>query len=226
MDTTLLGSGIYSVPQAAMLLDVPVSRVRGWVSGSHGARPLIRSELPRAGRQLALSFVNLIEAKFIATFAAKGVSVLSMRYMAEEAARFLGHSHPFATDWIFKTDGRRIFVEAAERAGDPCLYDLKGHNFAMHAIMAQEFKSDVSFSASGLANAWKPRTTIAPSVMLRPKVAFGAPALEKSGVPTEAIYAAFVAEGRDSRVVAKWFDVSADEVKEAVAFEEAVTSCH
>jgi uncharacterized protein (DUF433 family) len=228
MNTSLLSTGIYSLPQAAALLGIHPARLRGWVCGKSHAkgRPLIRSELPNAGGRIALSFVNLIEAKFIETFASKGVSVLSMRYMAEEAERFLNHPHPFATDWIFKTDGKKIFVEAAEKADDPCLYDLKGHNFAMHGILAQEFKEGVQFSANGLADAWYPRTDIAPHVRVSPKVSFGSPALRESGVPTQALFAAFLAENRDARTVGAWFDVSEDDVLEAVRFEEALKRSH
>lgn len=228
MEQQLLSSGIYSIPQAARLLGIHESRLRGWICGGHEAkgRPLIKSQIPRVGRQIAMSFVNLIEAKFIASFSSVGVSVLSMRYMAEEAERFLNHPHPFATDWLFKTDGRKIFIEAAEKAGDPCLYDLKGHNFAMHEVLARELKEDVQFSASGLANSWRPRKDVAPDVLVRPTVSFGAPAMATSGVPTEALYDAYLAEGRNIEVVARWFDVLASDVQQAVDFEESVKACH
>lgn len=225
---SLLSSGIYSIPQAAMLLDIHPARLRGWVCGHQGAkgRPLIRTQLPRVDHRIALSFVNLIEAKFIATFASKGLSVLSMRYMAEEAERFLSDPHPFATDWIFKTDGKRIYVEAMERANDPCLYDLKGHNFAMHGVLAREFVDGVEFSANGLADAWFPRKEIAPSVLVSPKVSFGAPALATTGVPTEALKAAYLAEDRDAEAVARWFEVPVEEVLEAVRFEANLKRIH
>jgi uncharacterized protein (DUF433 family) len=226
--TSTLSTGIYSIPRASVLLGVPEYRVRSWVCGQTGAkgRPLIRAGLPRVNGRIALSFVNLIEAKFIATFASKGVSVLSMRYMAEEAERFLDHPHPFATDWIFKTDGKKIFVEAAERANDPCLYDLRGRNYAMHEVMAREFKEDVQFSASGLAGAWFPRKSIAPRVFVNPMVSFGAPVLVASGVPTEALVAAYFAEGRDKDAVARWFDVPPNEVMQAVRFEKSIAPRH
>jgi len=228
MRTQALSTGIYSISKAALLLDLPETRLRGWVCGQSGAkgRPLIRSELPRVGGRIALSFVNLIEAKFIATFASKGVSVLSMRYMAEEAERFLSHPHPFATDWIFRTDGKKIFVEAAERANDQCVYDLRGHNYAIHGVLAREFKEDVQFSSNGLAGSWYPRKSIAPKVLVSPKVSFGSPVLASSGVPTEALLNAYLAEGKDKEAVARWFDVPAREVMQAVRFEASLQRAH
>jgi uncharacterized protein (DUF433 family) len=230
VNTQSLAQGFYSISQAARLLDVPQQRLRGWVCGQSGAKgaPLIKAEPPRVEGRIALSFVNLIEAKFIATFASKGVSVLSMRYMAEEAQRFLDHPHPFATSWLFKTDGKKIFVEAVEAAAanDPCLYDLKGHNYAIHGVLAKEFKSDVQFSSDGLVGAWFPRKVVAPSVLVNPKISFGAPALAESGVPTDALVSAYLAEGEDAEAVARWFDVSVREVNEAVRFEASIQPLH
>lgn len=228
MNTALLSTGVFYLPEAAQLLGIAPARLRTWVCGSQGAKgkPLIRSELPRIDRRIALSFVNLIEAKFIDTFASKGVSVLSMRYMAEEAERFLGEPHPFATDWIFKTDGKKIFVEAAERANDPCLYDLRGHNFAMHAVLSSEFKQDVQFAASGMAKTWFPRKSQAPNVRVSPRVAFGRPTMVNSGVPTEALYSCYLADGKDASSVSRWFDVSEADVNEAVRFEQSLKLRH
>lgn len=228
MQSSLLSTGIYSISQAATLLNIHPLRLRGWVCGKRDAKhgPLIRTQLPRVDRRIALSFVNLIEAKFIAAFAVRGVSVLSIRYMAEEAERFLEHPHPFATDWIFTTDGKRIFARSAERANDPCLYDLKGRNYAMNDILGREFMEDVQFSASGLAGTWFPRKEIAPSVLVNPKISFGAPALESSGVPTEALCASYLAEDCDARAVARWFEVPEDEVLQAVYFETSLKHTH
>src|SRR5690606_24875376 len=143
-----------------------------------------------------------------------------------EAERFLGEPHPFATDWIFKTDGKKIFVEATEKANDPCLYDLRGHNYAMHAVLSSEFKKDVQFSASGMAKAWFPRKNEAPNVRVSPKVAFGRPAMVGSGVPTEALFTAFLADDEDLDSVSRWFDVPVSDVKQAVRFERSFTLRH
>lgn len=219
----MLTSGIFTLPEAAQLLGISPQRLRVWVCGKHGAkgRPLIRTTLPRVDHRIALSFVNLIEAKFIETFSSAGVSVLAMRYMAEEAERFLSNPHPFATDWIFKTDGRKIFVEASEKAND-CLYDLKGHNYAIPQVFAREFKQDLHFSASGIADAWFPRKDFAPQVRVSPRVSFGKPSLLRSGVPTETLFNAYISDGNDASSVANWFSVPEQDVSEAVAFETSL----
>lgn len=220
MNASLLSTGIFSIPQTARLIRVHPARLRAWVCGHAGAKgaPLIKSQLAAVDHSIALSFVNVIEARFIAEFARHGVHVRSIRCMAEEAQNFLSTPHPFATDNIFRTDGRKIFIETARRTGDPKLYDLKGHNWAIHKILKDALLEGVEFGA-GMAEAWFPRKRTAPDVRINPKVSFGSPALIDSGVPTEALRDAWVAEDGDYGSVARWFDVPVKQVKEAVKFE-------
>jgi uncharacterized protein (DUF433 family) len=225
---SLLSGGIYSIPQAARLLNVSPERLRFWVCGRRTmqAAPIIKSELEPIEHQIALSFINLIEVKFINAFSKYGVNVRSIRYMVEEARRVLAHPHPFATSLIFRTDGRKIFIETAEKMNDKKLYDLKGKNWGIYDVLMDGLKRDVIYGPSGLAEAWYPRKEIAPDVFVHPKVAFGQPALEESGVPTEALYDAYRAEDEDFDSVARWFSVPAKQVKEAVNFQVKLQTLH
>lgn len=228
MNTNSLSTGIYSIPQAARLLGVPQYRVRGWVRGYYHmvADPIVQSELPTLGNRLAFTFVNLIEMRFIAAFSKYGVQVRSIRHMAVEAKRILNHPHPFATNMIFRTDGRGIFIESAELSGDPALYDLRKKNWAMHPVLSGALKKDVLYSEAGVANAWYPKKELAPEVIVHPKIAFGQPALDDSGIPTEALFDAFLAERKNYSRVARWFGLPVRRVKEAVMFESELRAVH
>ena len=225
---SLLSSGIYSIPQAAKLLDVAPARLRFWVCGRRTMHspPIIQSEIEAIEHQIALSFVNLIEVKFINAFSKYGVSVRSIRHMAEEAKRVLNHPHPFASEMIFKTDGRKIFIETAEQTGDRKLYDLKGKNWGIYEVFMDALKKDVVYGPSGMATGWYPRRERAPNIMLHPKIAFGQPALEESGVPVDALYDAYIAEDEDADSVARWFSVPAKQVLEAVNFHIRLQTVH
>jgi len=229
MNTSLLSSGIYSIPDAARLIGVHAARLRWWVCGGGAgdySRPLIKRDLPVVDHQIALSFVNLIEARFIAAFASHGVHVRSIRIMAEEAQQMLGTEHPFAKDGMFRTDGKKIYLATVKRTKDRKLYDLKTRNWAMPQILAQGLKTGVEFSVNGLARTWYPRKTIAPSVSVSPVVAFGQPALHNSGVPTVAIHDALLAEEMDYGNVARWFEITVDQVKQAEKFEASIRTVH
>lgn len=223
MNASLLSTGIYSIPQAARLINVHPARLRAWVCGhpGRGIKPLIKRDLPQLDHQIALSFVNLIETRFVAAFAHHGVSVRSIRDMAEEAEQVLGQAHPFARNGMFQTDGHRIYLATAKRTKDPKMYDLKSRNWAMPTVLKEGLKAGVEFSVSGLADVWYPRKKIAPSVLVSPRVSFGQPVLKGSGVPTIAIYDAVRAEGGHYGNVARWFGLTVDQVKQAEKFEES-----
>jgi hypothetical protein len=88
MDThSTLGTGIFTVPEAARLLQVTDTKMRGWIEGYRSARvgPLIEAEIEKHGRSAALSFANLMEVRFIDAFVQLGVHVRTIRAILEEA---------------------------------------------------------------------------------------------------------------------------------------------
>ncbi len=216
----LLSTGIYTVSEAAKLLGVANARVNGWVFGYPKTKsdPIIKSDLEILDGEKAMTFVNLMEARFIAAFARHGVSVKAMRSMAKNAQEILDSPHPFATDAIFKTDGRKIVLMASKESGDKRMYDLQTKNWALYEILVDGLKNEVIYN-EGRARLWRPRKEIAPNVVLDPIKAFGQPVLEKSGVPTRTLFDAFNAEDETYESVASWYDVPVKEVKEAVKFE-------
>lgn len=219
----LLESGVYSIPEAARLLRVNPKRVRGWVAGypqTYGS-PIIKNQLEPLNGKVAISFINLMEARFIAYFSSYGVHVNSIRRIAEEAAAIVEHQHPFATDTIFKTDGRAIFADVAFKEGDKALqrlYDLKSKNWTIREAIEASLLRGVEFDASGLARNWQPRPDI-DEVIVTPRCAFGHPVLRDSGVPTKAIFDACNAEGETYKTVSHWYQVPEEHVKKAVRFE-------
>lgn len=76
--TALLGRGIYSVPDAARLANIPRASLRRWmrvISGapSESSEPVIRGELPVLADTFALSFLDLMEARALHAFRLRGV---------------------------------------------------------------------------------------------------------------------------------------------------------
>lgn len=228
MDTGLLSSGIYTITEASRLLNLSPSKLRDWVTGHYRTKghPLIRGEIKPLDNHIALSFVNLVEARFIDVFSKYGLHVRSIRYMAEEARRVLKHPHPFATDVMFRTDGQKIFMVTYEATNDPKLYDLKGKNWAMPDVVAQALKTEVLYGPSGAAQAWYPRKTEAPKVVVNPKIAFGQPALDDFGVPTRTIADAVWAANSDVEMIARWYELPIEYVNQAVRFERELITLH
>ncbi len=216
----IVGVGVFTVPEAARLTRLPAARVRRWVFG-HGGKPapLVR-ELPPQDGQDALGFLNLVEVLFLAELRKKGLRWSTIRRGAELARRVLGDDHPLATG-AFHTDGQRGFwLELAGETGDRCLIDLVDGNGAMLEVLEQSFRRFVEFDAPGdRASLWQPDPDLA-RVVVDPTRRFGQPIDRESGVPTEVLASALRAEGGDAGRVARWWDVPAEAVRQAAAFEE------
>lgn len=219
----LLETGIYTVSEAAYLVGASKRKVRGWVTGypERQTPPIIDNEIGWVDGRLAFSFTNLMEIMFIAFFESAGVHFWHIRSIMQEAKRLLEHPHPFATNIVFRTDGRKIVAAVADRVGVERIYDLKTKNYEMRTVVLETLKDDIIYDPAGIARAWYPRSKLAPNVIIHPKVAFGRPVLRDFQVPTKALYDAFAAEG-SAREVAQWFEVPEKQVREAVKFETSL----
>lgn len=219
----LLETGIYSVAEASFLLGVTPRRVRGWISGYAGRNtgPLIENEIGWSDDRVAISFRNLMELRFIAVFESEGVKFRRIRRVMDEVREITTQPHPFATDIIFKTDGRKIVGELINKATGRMIYDLESHNFEIADVVYKSLNQDVHYDFNGQAQFWIPRRYIAPNVIVHPRFAFGAPIIKTSGIPTRAIADAVASENSD-RSVADAFDRPLREIREAVRFEQAL----
>lgn len=219
MAVNLLTTGIYTIPEAADLVEAEQPDLRVWIEGRPGKQdPIIENDLGKLGHKTALSFTNLMELRFINLFSRAGVRLNEIRSILEEVRHTLEHPHPFATNTVFRTDGRRIVADIARRNGVSSIYDLKTQNYEMKLVVMDSLKEDVVFDPRGDAVSWRPRPQIAPNVILHPTMSFGRPIVLPSRIPTEAIAKAMKAEG-DEHFVAQIFEIPVKHVREAVSFQ-------
>lgn len=216
----LLSSGIYSVAEAAALVEADHNETRVWIEGRKGLQdPIIDNDLGRIGNKVAVSFTNLMELRFISLFQSAGVRLNEIRAILVEAREQLSHPHPFASRVVFRTDGRKIVTEIARKNGVKDIYDLKSRNFEMHEIVMSSLVEDVVYDPQGEAISWRPRPQVAPNVIIHPAHSFGQPILVKSFVPTSAIVTAYRAE-RNLDIVAEIFEISKAHVREAIKLDK------
>ena len=217
--SSLLGCGLYTIPEAAKLVGVSQRALRTGVEGRTGQqKPVVQTDVPRIGRTAAVSFTNLMELRFIARFREANVPLREIRSIMEEARETLRHPHPFATQIVFRTDGRKILAEIARNNGIKDLFDLRTRNFEMPEVVMDSLREDVVFDPQGEAVSWKPRPRIAPNVIVHPRRSFGRPVMKTSLIPTEALAIAVEAEG-SVQAAAEIYDISEAQVREAVKFE-------
>jgi uncharacterized protein (DUF433 family) len=222
----LIGTGIYPLHQAARLVGVEPRAVRRWLQG-YGRKykgdrvrsgPLWRTQF--LGEELpdeVIGFRDLLELRMVAAFVRHGVDLKVIRATVEAAARTFGKDYPL-TSQKFLTDGKRIFLEAVgEATGEPHMIDVLRKQFVFSDIIKPSLYAGIVYGDEG-ALRWFPNAR-RKTIMLDPALQFGTPVIAEVGIPTDTIYASFLAEGKDRATVARVFDIAPKMVVEAVDFE-------
>ena len=229
----LIGTGMYPLPRAARLVGAELRTVRRWLTGyswkyGEGRRAsgplwtLQYAQDEEFGDEQVLSFQDLLELRIVARFIEHGVSLQVIRATIDVARETLG-DYPLHSK-RFVTDGRKIFLDAVERAGeDSKLLDVRQRQFTIDAVIRPSLLDGIEYGADATALRWFP-VRKKRLVVLDPQLQFGEPIVTEGGVPTDTLAAAFKAEGENAERVARLYRVKPQEVKVAVAFEQQLAA--
>lgn len=219
-----LGCGIYTVPEAARLTRVSPQSIRRWLLGyqsnssghSRMQPPVISHDYAPIDGEIALSFLDLIQVRFVDAFRSYGVSLQEIRKAATIAAELVQDTHPFATK-LFYTDKRSILARITKEGKDPELLSLVRRQYEIDEVVLPLLYEGIEFSESAVADKWWPMG-MGSKVVLDPERNLGKPILHDSGVATETLSQSYLRLGSYERV-AHWYELSADDVRVAVEFE-------
>ena len=222
---SLLGIGLYTVPEAARLTGIPPGRLRRWLRGYSYrsgeavaiSEPVWQCQLPEIDSTLGLGFLDLMEARFIDAFRKADVPWHVIRLCAERARELCGADHPFATR-RFRTDGRTIFAETADQAGEAQLLDLAKSQFAFGQVIAPSLYAGIEFCDRDMPVRWWPLGPQSP-IVIDPARSFGQPIVSTAGIPTSVLADAIEAEGSVAKV-ARLFRIPPQSVHAALRFEQ------
>ncbi len=224
---SLLGRGIYGVSEAARLVGLQESRVRRWVKGYHAPKtgkwmpPLVGFDGVNRHAAESLSFLDVIEVRYLEHFVSKGVKIRILRLAAERAREQLCTRHPFATH-RFVTDGRSILLDLSKESRLPQLENVITSQFESLSLLASMLRGDLDFDQNNVAARWWPMTK-SHDVVIDPQRRFGAPISHVSGVPTSVLARAYRAE-KSYRAVASWHNLPWQSVRDAVTYEKQLAA--
>lgn len=212
-------AGFYSPADASRLLQVASPKLRGWLNGwpNSASGPIIDRDF-KGSR--TISFLDLMELRFIEAFRSQGVSMPTLRAAAARARKEWNQSHPFALSKArYLTDRRSVFAQVAKQEGDRVTWDMATGQHEMWDVIEATIAKGVQFDPkSDLALRWFPLQAEFPMVVIDPAKAFGKPALA-SGVPTAAIHRMWRAEGGKISRVAEAFGIDPADAQAAIEFE-------
>jgi uncharacterized protein (DUF433 family) len=218
-----LTAGFFSVKATATLLNIRPQTVRGWADGyaNSNSGPVINRDF--ASSQ-TISFLDLMELRFIEHFRAQRVSMNTIRLAAQRARNEWNVTHPFALSKArYLTDRKKIFAQIARDNDDKPTWDMASGQHEIWEVIESRIAKDVEFDPkTELATLWRPRSEF-PNVVVDPRFAFGRPIIAERHVPTSALFRQFKADGSKS-AVAEWFGVSEHDVETAVNFELSVAA--
>jgi uncharacterized protein (DUF433 family) len=213
------------VPEASRLTGVSQGRLRRWLRGyTHGvggarsaSGPVWQRQIPDIDGTLGLGFLDLMEARFVDAFRAASVPWRVIWSCAQRAREITGADHPFSSR-RFRTDGRSIFAEVVDQAGEKQLLDLAKNQLAFGRVISPSLYAGVEFSVDDVPARWWPMGR-QETIVLDPARAFGQPIVDDGGVPTIALADAVEAEGSIAKV-ASLFQVPQRSVRAALRFEK------
>ncbi|MBJ6610609.1 MAG: DUF433 domain-containing protein [Candidatus Thiothrix moscowensis] len=219
----MVGKGLYSAREAAHIIRVPATTLHRWVFG-YRSKNVVHAGLwqPEIREPGIISFHDLLELKLVHEFRQHGLSLPVIREAARIAREEFGTSYPFARQYFY-TDGKKVFLEAAQQMGDAHLVDVISKQYVMENVYRPSFLASIDYSSIGDAERWYPVNDAQhggqdKSVVLDPQRAFGKPILTQSGIPTRVLYDAYrLDEPLD--VIAANYAITPEEVKQAVLYE-------
>ena len=219
-----IGQGIYSIADVSRLTGIEARKIARWVqgyeyhnrTGSGAVEPVFRPDFGAFEGKFALSFLDMVEIRFVDAFRKHGVSWRAIRIASQKAAELLDRDHPFSMR-KFLTDGKTIIAKIAHEQQDVELIDLATDQYEFAKIITPYLYEGLDFSKHDTATRWWPLGR-KHSVVIDPLRSFGKPILDKYNVPTSTIAASYKGNKSYSEI-AKWFEIDPRSVKEAIDFE-------
>jgi uncharacterized protein (DUF433 family) len=208
---------LYGLTEAAHHLHLPVSTLRYWVEGKSGSAALI--ERPTSGDP-RLSFNNLVEAHVLRALRVEHqVPMTHVRRALDYAHREFGIDRLLIREELLAAPGE-VFLQEYGRL----LSLSRSGQFAMEQIL-EAFLRRVVRDAKGLPIRLYPFTTPgiredSRVVAIDPRISYGRPSIERKGIST-AILAERLNAGESVKDLADSYELTEDEVTEAIVYESA-----
>lgn len=202
----------YTITDAARYAHTHAQTIAYWFyrEGAHTGPVLSGKE-----RRQPLSYLQLVEVAFIATFRQLGVPLQRIRMAREYLAQTFKSEYPFA-EMRLMTEGQHVLLPLHELEPDAVnrliVADSHGQ-MAWQPLVADRFAEfDYEY---GLALVWHVAGRTSP-VTIDPRISFGAPTVR--GIPTWAIKGRWMA-GETLEDIQRDFELTTEDVQRALEFE-------
>ncbi|MEX1269479.1 MAG: DUF433 domain-containing protein [Balneolaceae bacterium] len=210
-----LGQGIYSIPDAAAILDMPVGKVRRWVNKYWELEFLKNVDEGYTwgeSREKAFHFLTLIEIIAVDSFREAGVSFPTIKLAHSKLAELFGTKYPFAHAELM-TDGKRIFHELMH---DTLVELNEKQQLSFTKLVAPYCKKTDFQNKTHLAERFWPLGKNH-NIVVDPHHSFGQPVISGTNTTVEAIISMLRA-GESPEMIADLYELNRKDVKDVRLF--------
>ncbi|OLO07323.1 hypothetical protein BTW08_12795 [Salinicola sp. MH3R3-1] len=221
--TALTGIGLYSPRQAAELTGIESRTLRRWLLRDNDTHePLWHPEPEAKGAPDALSFRDLLEVKAVWALKQQGVSLQTIRRALDNLKSHYQVDYPLTNPHL-ATDGKNVFFSTIAESGEEWISDLAKRQKVFAEVMSPAILKSISFDERQNPVTWQPDPTD-PLIQIDPRRGFGKPYVLPSYLSTYTLSRAYEAENENAETVARFFDVTEDEVIRAANFEKRIAA--
>lgn len=215
----MLGTGIYTIPDIALILGIPYPKVLRWINtfwNDRFGKNYKYSYSWNVDLTKAVNFHTLIELFTFYQLSQAGVSTQKLLNAHDILSGQYKTHYPFATKMILeglRTDGKKVLFE--QKNGS--IYSVDA-SLQFKLSFIKDFFKNLDFDTDFLAARFWPIGK-ENSIVCDPHHQFGQPIVDGTNIQSEALYRMYLAN-EPINFIADLYEISTDKVKHAIEFHK------
>ena len=220
---------LYTVSEAAQIVDVPTSTISSWAKGYVRrfpsrpdviGKPVITCHAPRTKREPSLPFVGLAEALVLAAVRRSGVPMQRVRPALEALQSRIGIAYALASRRLY-TDGAELLYDydeecrAAGSGREPSDLVVVRNDQRVFVEVVTKYLQRIEYGSDGYATVIHVPAYDRADVIADPTRSFGSPIFERGGARVSDVLDRFWA-GESLSELADEFGVPDDQLEDVV----------
>ena len=211
----VVGHGIYSISEAARYTKSSPQKLHNWFRDDD--RHIFLSDYSGTSMSRGISFYDLIDALVVVRLREMNCSMHHIRKVHALYRSRWNTTHPFCLKKFYLDNSRkRVLYEDDESWGKPMVDALCGQSEFNHIVKPYLKQIEYSEGTMAIATRWRIHT----GIVIDPAIRFGKPIIVGTRLTTQVIASQFFAYGKDAEAVANLYDISSNQVRNAVHFEK------
>ncbi len=208
-----LGNGIYTVPDLALILQLPTSKVRRWLTDFYDQR--LSGDKGRyswgEGRDKATNFLTLIEFYIFYMLREQKIGAGRILEAHKHMSKELNTPYPFAS-YNLLVNKREILYEATSNTW---VHADKSNQIIIHNLI-KDFFNKIDFSENALAQRFWPLGK-KHSIVVDPHHQFGQPVITGTNINAATVFSMYQS-GEPLSTIGILYDLTEEQVNDAIAF--------